>query len=273
MDNRQLYTSGDCASMEEECDKMSIVQDHKDNHKVGGQNCLAVTEGQFCAMFYHVKERKRDKISFKCLEESKCKIGNLKRLRSNPRARARTVVVYVRLIDRVDGLIFHARYGNCFQAKRRNRIHAEHFMLEDEEFKQYVEVLGDHEGGKIEMYMNKQPCFRSTRVKSKKCAQDLADFYNSYCLPRQIKLTINVCQLYKVDMRPSPSRKGDIENALEGVRILRSAGIELKAMNEKSWKQLAGYANIKLRVNIYRDREKLDRHIAKFLERRDLQAK
>ena len=101
----------------------------------------------------------------------------------------------------------------------------------------------------------------------------MADFYNSYCLPRQIKLTINVCQLYKVDMRPSPSRKGDIENALKGVRILRSAGIELKAMNEESWQQLAGYANIKLRVNIYRDREKLDRHIRKFLERRDLQAK
>ena len=284
-DDRRLSTSGDCNTMQCEleklCDKMSIVYDHRHNHKVGGtpdplRSPLAVSKGQFCAMFYHVSERKRDKISFKCLDKSECRVGNSKTTRphSNPKAAyARTVVVYVRLIDRVDGLIFHARYGNCFQAKRRNRIHAEHFMLEDEEFKQYVEVLGDHEGGKIEMYMNKQPCFRSTRVKSKKCAQDLADFYNSYCLPRQIKLTINVCQLYKVDMRPSPSLKGDIANALEGVRILRSAGIELKAMNEKSWQQLAGYANIKLRVNIYRDREKLDRHIAKFLERRDLQAK
>ena len=146
MDNRQLYTSGDCASMEEECDKMSIVQDHKDNHKVGGQNCLAVTEGQFCAMFYHVKERKRDKISFKCLEESKCKIGNLKRLRSNPRARARTVVVYVRLTDRMGRLKFHARYGNCFQGER-NTIHAEHIMLEDKEFKQHVKLLRDQKGG------------------------------------------------------------------------------------------------------------------------------
>ena len=102
VDNRQLYTPGDCTSMEEECDKMSIVQDHKDNHKVGGENSLTVTKGQFCAMFYHVTERKRDKISFKCLEKSKCKVGNLKmtkRLHSNPRARARTVVVYVRLTD------------------------------------------------------------------------------------------------------------------------------------------------------------------------------
>ena len=47
MDNQQLYAPGDCTSMEEECDKMSIVQDHKDDHKVGGENCLAVTEEQF----------------------------------------------------------------------------------------------------------------------------------------------------------------------------------------------------------------------------------
>ena len=56
--------------VEKLCDKMSIVYDHKHNHKVGGKNPLAVTKGQFCAMFYHVTERKRDKISFKCLEES-----------------------------------------------------------------------------------------------------------------------------------------------------------------------------------------------------------
>ena len=174
MDNRQLYTPGDCTSIKEECDKMSIVQDHKDNHKVGGQNCLAVTEEQFCAMFYHVKERKREKISFKCLEESKCKIGNLKRLRSNPRARARTVVAYVRLTDRMGRWKFHARYGNCFQGER-NTIHAEHIMLEDKEFKQHVKLLRDQKGGKIEMYMNKQPCFRSTGVETTECAQELVN--------------------------------------------------------------------------------------------------
>ena len=146
MDNQQLYAPGDCTSMEEECDKMSIVQDHKDDHKVGGENCLAVTEEQFCAMFYHVKERKKAKISFRCLEEWKCKIGNLKRLQSNPRARARTVVVYVRLTDRMGRLKFHARYGNCFQGER-NTIHAEHIMLEDKEFKQHVKLLRNQKGG------------------------------------------------------------------------------------------------------------------------------
>ena len=102
--------------IKEECDKMSIVHDHKDNHKVGGRNPLAVSKGQFCAMFYHVTERKRDKICFKCLKKSKCQVGNVKMtkwLYSNPRARARTVVVYVRLTDRMGRLIFHARYGNC----------------------------------------------------------------------------------------------------------------------------------------------------------------
>ena len=268
MDNRQLYTPGDCTSMEEECDKMSIVQDHKDNHKVGGQNCLAVTEGQFCAMFYHVKERKRDKISFKCLEESKCKIGNLKRLRSNPRARARTVVVYVRLTDRMGEFKFHARYGNCFQGEERNTIHAEHFMLKDEEFKQHVKLLRDQKGGKIEMYMNKQPCFRSTRVKTDECAQELVNFYKLFCLFHGIKLTVNLCELSRVDvnMLPSPRLKNDIQNARLGMQMMMSAGIELKAMTEESWRQLADEANIILPEYIDGDRQKLDQHIEEFLQ-------
>ena len=267
MDNRQLYTPGDCASMEEECDKMSIVHDHKDNHKVGGQNCLAVTEGQFCAMFYHVKERKRDKISFKCLEESKCKIGNLKRLRSNPRARARTVVVYVRLTDRMGRLKFHARYGNCFQGER-NTIHAEHIMLEDKEFKQHVKLLRDQKGGKIEMYMNKQPCFRSTGVETTECAQELVNLYKLFCLFHGIKLTVNLCELSRVDvnMLPSPRLENDIQNARLGMQMMMSAGIELKAMTEESWRQLAGYANIKLPEYIDGDRQKLDQHIEEFLQ-------
>ena len=281
MDNRQLYTPGDCTSMEEECDKMSIVQDHKDNHKVGGENSLTVTKGQFCAMFYHVTERKRDKISFKCLEKSKCKVGNLKmtkRLHSNPRARARTVVVYVRLTDRMGEFKFHARYGNCFQGKKRNTIHAEHFMLNDEQFKQHVKLLRDQKGGKIEMYMNKQPCFRSTgphrkksRVKRKECARELVNFYNFYCSSHGIKLTINLCQLSKVDMLPSPSLNNDIQNARRGMQMMMSAGIELKAMTEESWRQLAGYAKIKLPEYNRGERQKLDQHIAEFLQRVDLE--
>ena len=270
MDNRQLYTPGDCTSIKEECDKMSIVQDHKDNHKVGGENSLTVTKGQFCAMFYHVTERKRDKISFKCLEKSKCKVGNLKmtkRLHSNPRARARTVVVYVRLTDRMGEFKFHARYGNCFQGKKRNTIHAEHFMLEDEEFKQHVKLLGDQKGGKIEMYMNKQPCFRSTRVKTKECAQELVNFYKSFCSSHGIELTVNLCQLSRVDvMLPSPSLNNDIQNARLGMQMMMSAGIELKAMNEERWKKLAGYANIILPEYIDGDRQKLDQHIEEFLQ-------
>ena len=280
MDNRQLSTPGDCTSMQckikEECDKMSIVHDHKDNHKVGGENSLAVTKGQFCAMFYHVTERKRDKICFKCLKKSKCQVGNLKmtkrwkRLHSNPRARARTVVVYVRLTDRMGEFKFHARYGNCFQGKKRNTIHAEHFMLKDKEFKQHVKLLRDQKGGKIEMYMNKQPCFRSTRVKTKECAQELVDFYKLFCLLHGIKLTVNLCELSRVDVDKSPSNseglKNDIQNARLGMQMMMSAGIELKAMTEESWRQLAGYANIILPEYIDGDRQKLDQHIEEFLQ-------
>ena len=60
-------------------------------------------------------------------------------------------------------------------------------MLVDKEFNQAVKFLRDHKGGKIEMYMNKQPCFRSTRphrkksrVKRKECARELVNFYNFF---------------------------------------------------------------------------------------------
>ena len=279
IDYRRLSTQSDWSSvqckMKKECDKTSIVHDHKDNHKVGGQNPLAVTEGQFCAMFYHVTETKRGKIDFhyKCLQTSKCRVG--KKARSNPRADyAATVVVYVRLTDQNGRLIFHARYGNCFEGERRNTIHAEYFMLVDEEFRQAVKFLGDQKGKKkIKMYMNKQPCFRSTRhhdkmpgLKRKECSQDLVKFYTSYCLSHNIKLTINLCQLYKVDM-PSSSSLKDIENAKKGMEIMKSVGIKLKAMTENSWLQLAGYADIELpEYTNGDDRQKLDQHIAEFLK-------
>ena len=103
---------------------------------------------------------------------------------------APTVVLYVRLTDKNDRLIFHARYGKCFEGDRRNTIHAEYFMLMDGELRQAVKLLRDQKGGKIIVYMNKSPCFRSTRhrkgkisarLKRKECAKDLVNFYNLYC--------------------------------------------------------------------------------------------
>ena len=190
-----------------------------------------------------------------------------KRLHSNPRVRARTVVVYVWLTDRTGQCKFLARYGNCFHGKKKNTVHAERFMLDDQEFKQHVKRLRDQKGGKIEMYMNKQPCFRSTRVKTKECAQELINFYKLFCLPHGIELTVNLCQLSRVDvMLPSPSLNNDIQNARLGMQMMMSAGIELKAMTEESWRQLADEADIILPEYIDGDRQKLDQHIEEFLQ-------
>ena len=83
MDYRRLSTPSDWTSkqcirkFQIECYRASIVHDHKCNHKAGGQNPLAVTKGQFCAMFFHVTERKRSKINFKCLQKKKCRVGKM----------------------------------------------------------------------------------------------------------------------------------------------------------------------------------------------------
>lgn len=278
IDFRQLYMSspGDWASLQlretKECNKVSIVHDHKENHKVGGRNPLAITKAQFCAMFYHVTERRRDRISYKCLQRPQCRVGKMSRQRNPKVDYAASVVVYVRLTDRSNRLIFHARYGNCFDGDRRNTIHGEHFMLMDDEFRQAVQLLRRERGGNINMFMNKHPCYRSTKhhhkrpdLKKKECAQDLVDFFAAHCSSHGIKFTINLCQLNKVDMVSSRSFQTDIQNGLEGMRKMISAGIELKAMTEGSWGQLADLASIELPEYQDSEREKLDQYIAKFL--------
>lgn len=83
------------------------------------------------------------------------------------------------------------------------------------------------------MYMNKQPCFRSTKhnskipgLKRKECAQNLVDFFTLNCSGYFITMSINLCQLYKVDMLPSPSLWEDIVNARQGMQKMIAASID-----------------------------------------------
>lgn len=250
------------------CDNVSAVQDHKASHKVGGFNPLAITKAQFCGMFYHVTETSH--AGFSCLDRSKCNVGK----RGDRKKFAETVVIYVRLTAKKGRLLFHARYGNCYEGVYASTTHAEYFMLMDEQFKQAVQLLQDQKGGYINMFMNKQPCFRSTGhgkktdLKIKNCAQDLINFYNLHCSPHGIKLTINLCQLYKVDMLPGPQESSlatDIINARLGVKILFSSDIEMIAMAKDSWDKLAECANIELPAYPNSDRQKLDQYIHRVL--------
>ena len=249
------------------CENLSIVYDHQDSHKVGGKNPLALKAAQFCAMFYHVT--KSNTIEYSCLESSECRVGK----EGNKRGFSATVVVYVRLTDKHGQMIFHARYGNCYQPRYENTIHAEYFMLMDAEFRQAVDLLRSNGGGNIEIYMNKQPCYRSTGnsiMKSKECASDLVTFYNEHCSPHDVKFAINLCQLYKVDMRSSQHNRwnlaDDIRNAKYGMEMMLTAGIELRSITEESWKQLGEHAQVKLPEYQASSRQQLDQHVATFLE-------
>ncbi|XP_022781802.1 uncharacterized protein LOC111322856 [Stylophora pistillata] len=246
------------------CDNVSSVKDHKNNHKVGGFNPMAITEAQFCGMFYHVAETNRTR--FSCLERSKCNVG----IRGDRRKFSETVVIYVRITEENGRLLFHARYGNCYEGAYESTTHAEYFMLVDDDFREAVKILQNQNGGDINLFMNKQPCYKSTGhgkktdLKVKECAQDLTNFYNLYCLPYRVKLTINLCQLYKIDMSPSSvdrSLASDIVNARVGVKMMLSSGIKLLAMREESWKSLAEISHIPLPAYEGSDRQKLDQYI------------
>lgn len=250
------------------CDNVSSVQDHRASHKVGGFNPLAITKAQFCAMFYHVTETRNT--GFLCLSKSECTVGK----RNDRRKFAETVVLYVRVMDQNGCMIFHARYGNCYEGAYANTIHAEYFMLVDEDFRQAVKILCDLRGGLISMYMSKQPCCRSTghgkktELKVKDCSRDLIKFYNLHCSPNNIKLTINICQLYKADMitlQQEASLSVDIINAQLGLKLLLCSGIQLNAMTQECWRKLAEPACIELPLYQGSDRQKLDKYIDKVL--------
>ena len=221
-------------------------------------------KAQFCGVFYPVTETSR--AGFACLQRSACNVGK----RGDRKKFAETVVIYVRVMNKDGRLIFHARYGNCDEGAHANTTHAEYFILVDRDFRKAVRLLRDQRGGKISLYMNKQPCFRSTghgkktELKVKDCAQDLINFYKFHCSLHGIKLSINLCQLYKVDMLrlpQEPSLARDIRNAQLGLKIMLSSGIELNAMSQESWKKLAEYADIELPEYQDSNRQKLDRHI------------
>ena len=247
------------------CDNTSSVKDHGVSHKVGGFNPLAITKAEFCAMFYHVTETRY--LGFSCLDKFHCIVGK----RQDTRKFSETVVVYVRFMDQNRRMIFHARYGNCYEGPHGNTIHAEYFMLVDEDFRRAVKILRDLRGGHINMYMNKQPCSRSTGhgkktdLKIKDCSWDLVNFYNLHCSPNNIKLTISISQLYKVDMfamlPQEASLAQDIVNAQFGLRLLVSAGINVKAMTHECWGKLAQYAEIELPRYQGSNRHKLDIYI------------
>ena len=246
------------------CDNVSTVQDHTTSHKVGGFNPLAITKAQFCGMFYHVTETSH--AGFVCLQRSECNVGR----RGDKRKFSETVVIYVRVMDKNGRLIFHARYGNCYEGPYANTTHAEYFMLVDEEFRQAVKFLRDQKGGNINMYMNKQPCFKSTghgkktELKVKDCTQDLINFFNLHCSAHGIKLNIFLCQLYKVDMLMLPHETflaQDIINAQVGLKILLSSDIKVNAMTKESWTNLAEFAYIELPAYQDSERQKLDNHV------------
>jgi len=251
------------------CDEVSAVQDHKTNHKVGGFNPLAITKAQFCAIFYHVTETSHT--GFSCLNQAECRVGK----RGDRKKFAETVVIYVRLTEKNGRLLFHARYGNCYEGAYESTTHAEYFMLTDEQFREAVQLLRDQKGGFIDMFMNKQPCFwstghgKKTDLKMKDCAKDMVDFFNLHCIPHGIKLTIHLCQLYKVDMfipgGQESSLATDIMNARLGVKMMFSNGILLKAMTQDNWDKLAEFANITLPAYRNSKRQKLDQYVQRVL--------
>jgi hypothetical protein len=90
------------------------------------------------------------------------------------------------LTEKNGRLLFHARYGNCYEGVYESTTHAKYFMLMDEQFRQAVQLLQDQKEGDIDMFMNKQPSgFWSTGHGKKNRPQDkgLCKGYDKFLQP------------------------------------------------------------------------------------------
>ena len=83
--------------------------------------------------------------------------------------------------DKNGRLIFHVRYGNCYEGSNPNTAHAEYFMLVDEEFRQAVKFLRDRMEGNITMYCSRSTSHGRKTALKVNCTQELISFFNVYC--------------------------------------------------------------------------------------------
>ena len=213
---------------------------------------------QFCAAFYHTHEwgfgnKKRE---HQCLDEERCIISR-RALDEGFKVQPKTVVAIVKF-ENNEGVKYEAKYTNCVSAQK----HAEDFFKDDVEKGELKKKIDENPKGTITMYLTLPPCNKSVSIKgtkgtspNKSCCDTLKNMYNK-TLKDKIELhIIKVTHPYR--LRTSEA-KGEDETlrkrAMEGIKDLMDAGIEVSAMDREDW----GYL---FSMTIQQPRDELDHEI------------
>ena len=219
--------------------------------------------GQFCGAFYHVPARNSG--AHYCLDESQCKIG--RRIVNNGQgAYPRTVVAIIKCEDKDGRVTYEARYTNCYNDK----MHAEDYFRLDVERGALRTVINDNKVNMITMYITFQPCHMTVKGtfgarEEHSCCDTLLTLFRDHQFSTRlnnIEICIKPTHIYKADMKWTPvdyELNEAIRNAVEGIKILMRADIEVSRMDETDWEYLLGMVTDK-RIPAYRGspRETLD---------------
>lgn len=218
---------------------------------------------QFCRAFYHANQWEADVFLCLCCSADATGAALVKSAASESCGKLQVTIV-ARLVMR-SGEDRVTRYANCFRGASEQNVHAEEFLLRDEET---LAILRSGAAAELLLYMSYQPCHhsggrvsgdpaRQQRVASRRadqghpisCSERLRDFAARELAPRGVRLTCVLADLYKVMWTPelmverAPDATtehsvytADASAGREGMRLLlASPGVAMRGMGAEDW--------------------------------------
>jgi hypothetical protein len=164
--------------------------------------------------------------------------------------------------------IYVARYANCFRGNTDVNVHAEEFMLEDEQLAIHLAALTEEDHAELRMYMTYQPCHHSggrvpkderaregylseMPVHETSCSERLLAYYAETLKPKGVALSLVLADIYKAtweeELHPSEAERRVYGNksaaAREGMCMLMNAGVTMRGMRRRDWDFLVSLCN------------------------------
>jgi hypothetical protein len=235
---------------------------------------------QLCSGFYHANQWEADVIL--CLrsvpaeltrmredvEKKKSKEDSVPSQRSGGDCSKAQVAIVARLLDAAGGVLYVARYANCFRGRSELNVHAEEFMLQDPGLEYWLSspARAPAPPAELELYMSYQPCHhsggslpigeseaamaavaarRANNAHPTTCSERLAAWVEEELRPRGVRLTLVLADLYKV-LWSLELMGGDIQRAafgadsqagLRGMLLLLRLddAVSMRALGDADW--------------------------------------
>ncbi len=183
----------------------------------------------FCEGFYHVEESIEINVPRVCLCNKPCS--------------RKTVRCIARLLNNNDEELQVSFFKNE-RSHNHMTIHAEKLLVSDKSFSNIIR--SNKECRKLILYMTYQPCHYSgghQRPLLISCTEELIKYNKEVLKPYNVQLQIKTAYIYRAFWQfenSHPKYWKMINNAKEGMRLLRVNNITVDAFNSEDWDFVKG---------------------------------